>query len=77
MNHIIPSTTIGLDLVDIKRAICALSAGGEIIDERTITNPRESPRRLSQKYPVARIALDRVRLPPQSTRGGGGSSSTS
>jgi hypothetical protein len=69
MNHIIPFTTIGLDLGDTKHAICALNAGGEIIDERTITNHLESLRRLSQKHPAARIALDRVHLPPQSPRG--------
>jgi transposase len=58
MNHLIPSTTIGLDLGDTKHAICALNAGGEIIDERTITNYRKSLRGLSQKYPAARIALE-------------------
>jgi hypothetical protein len=69
MNHLIPSTTIGLDLGDTKHAIYALNAGGEIIDGRTITNPRESLRRLSQKHPAARIAPDRVHLPSQSPRG--------
>jgi len=56
MKNIIPSITIGLDLGDKKHAICVLNAEGEIIDERTITNHRESLRRLSQKYPAARIA---------------------
>jgi hypothetical protein len=72
MNHIIPSTTIGLDLGDTKHTICVLNAGGEIIDKLTITDHLGSLRRLSQKHPAARIALDRVRLPPQSPRGGGG-----
>lgn len=58
MKNIIPSITIGLDLGDKKHAICALNAAGEIIDERTITNHRESLRRLSQKHPGARIALE-------------------
>ena len=42
----IPSITIGLDLGD-----CVLNKAGEIIDERFITNHRESLRRLSQKHP--------------------------
>lgn len=54
----IPSITIGLDLGDKKHAICVLNKAGEIIDERSITNHRESLRRLSQKYPKARIALE-------------------
>lgn len=56
MKNIIPSITIGLDLGDKKHAICVLNAEGEIIDERMITNHRESLRRLSLKYPGARIA---------------------
>ena len=56
MKNIIPSITIGLDLGDKKHAICVLNEEGEIIDERTITNHRESLRRLSQKYAGARIA---------------------
>ena len=56
MKYTIPSITIGLDLGDKKYALCVLNAEGEIIDERTITNHRESLRRLSQKYPEARIA---------------------
>jgi transposase len=35
-----------------------LDRKGEIIDERTITNHRESLRRLAKKYPKARIALE-------------------
>lgn len=54
----IPTYTIGLDLGDKKHAICVLNKAGEIIDERSITNHRESLRRLSQKYPKARIALE-------------------
>ena len=58
MNNLIPSITIGLDLGDKKHAICVLDQVGNIIDERTVTNHRESLRRLSQKYPGARIALE-------------------
>ena len=54
----IPLITIGLDLGDKKHAICVLNRDGEIIDERMITNHRESLRRLSQKHPGARIAME-------------------
>jgi transposase len=54
----IPSITIGLDLGDKKHALCVLNQEGDIIDERSITNQRESLRRLSQKYPQARIAFE-------------------
>lgn len=53
-----PFFTIGLDLGDKKRAICVLNQDGEIIDERSNTNHRESLRRLSLKYPGARIAFE-------------------
>lgn len=58
MKSKIPLITIGLDLGDKKHALCVLNQDGEIIDERTITNHRESLRRLSQKYPGARIAFE-------------------
>jgi transposase len=58
MKSKIPFITIGLDLGDKKHAICVLDQAGEIIDERTITNHPESLRRLSLKYPGARIALE-------------------
>ncbi len=51
------SITIGLDLGDKKHAICVLDSAGNIIEECSITNHRESLRRLSQKHPGARIAL--------------------
>lgn len=54
----IPSITIGLDLGDKKHAICVLDQEGEIIEERMITNHRESLRRISQKYPGSRIAIE-------------------
>ena len=52
------STTVGIDLGDKKHAICAIDALGECIDERTITNHRESLRRLSQKYPEALMVME-------------------
>lgn len=58
MKTIIPLITIGLDLGDKKHALCVLNQDGEIIDERAITNHRESLRRLSQKHPGARIAFE-------------------
>jgi transposase len=51
-------TTLGIDLGDKKHAICAIDACGTIIDERSITNHRESLRRLSLKHPKALIAME-------------------
>ena len=45
-----PVYTVGLDLGDKRHAICVLNRGGEVIDERSITNHRESLRRLAKKY---------------------------
>ena len=50
--------TIGIDLGDKKHAVCAIGADGEIEDQRTITNHRESLRRLSKKHPGARIVME-------------------
>lgn len=50
--------TVGIDLGDKKHAICALDANGIIIEERKITNHKESLRRLSQKYPTARMVME-------------------
>jgi transposase len=58
MKTTIPLITIGLDLGDKKHAICVLNQAGKIIDERSITNHRESIRRLSLKYPGSRIAME-------------------
>ncbi len=54
----VPALTVGIDLGDKKHAICVLDAGGAIIDERTITNHRESLRRLSAKHPGARVVME-------------------
>jgi transposase len=54
----IPTITIGLDLGDKKHAICVIDQAGTIIDERMITNYQESLRRLSEKYPQSRIAME-------------------
>jgi len=58
MKNEIPAITVGVDLGDKKHAICVIDASGEIIEQRTITNHRESLRRLSKKYPGARIAME-------------------
>jgi len=43
---------IGIDPGNAKHAICVMERdSGKIIDERNITNHRESLRRLSKKYP--------------------------
>ncbi len=53
-----PTITIGIDLGDLKHAICVLDADGEVLEERTMTNHRESVRRLAQKYPGARAVFE-------------------
>ena len=58
MKSTIPFITIGLDLGDKKHAICVLNAAGEVVEERFITNHRESLRRLSKKYPNSRIVME-------------------
>jgi len=63
-----PTVTIGLDLGDKKHGICALNSAGEIMDERSITNHRESLRRLSQKYPRSRIAMEVGQHSPWTSR---------
>lgn len=63
-----PAHIIGLDLGDKRHAICVLNRRGEIIDERSITNHRESLRRLSQKYPKARLAMEVGSHSPWSSR---------
>ncbi|MEM9283796.1 MAG: transposase [Verrucomicrobiota bacterium] len=52
------SWTIGLDMGDMKHAVCVLDGAGTIVDERRITSHRESLRRLAKKYPGARVALE-------------------
>jgi transposase len=53
-----PERTIGIDLGDLKHAICVLDRDGEIIEQRTLANTREGLQRLSKKYPTARIAME-------------------
>ena len=50
--------TIGVDLGDRKHAICVLDDAGSVIEERSITNHRESLRRLSKKYPKALMVME-------------------
>ena len=68
MKSKIPIITIGLDLGDKKHAICVLNKAGEIVEERSITNNRESLKRLSQKYPKARIAMEVGQHSPWTSR---------
>jgi transposase len=52
------SITIGIDLGDLKHAICVLDADGTIIKESKITNSRNALQKLSNKYPGALIAME-------------------
>ena len=51
-------STIGIDLGDKSHAICVLDSQGERVEERTMTNRKESLKRLSLKYPSATIAFE-------------------
>ncbi|WP_425481061.1 IS110 family transposase, partial [Rubritalea marina] len=46
MKYHIPTHTIGIDLGDRSHAICILDQAGETLEQRSITNHRESLRRL-------------------------------
>ena len=52
------SITIGLDLGDLKHAVCVLSRGGKILREGTIGNDRVALRELSRKHPRALIVME-------------------
>ena len=52
------TVTIGVDLGDKNHSICVLDSSGTVIDERSITNHRESLRRLSQKHPSSLIVFE-------------------
>ena len=50
--------TIGIDLGDKKHTFCVLNAQGNVIEESTCTNARESLQKLSTSHPAARIILE-------------------
>lgn len=54
----VPPVTLGIDLGDKKHAVCALNASGAVLEQCTIANQRERLRRLSLKYPGARIIIE-------------------
>lgn len=58
MKNTIPLLTIGIDLGDKNHAICVLDQDGDAIEQRFITNQKESLQRLSVKFPEARIAME-------------------
>jgi len=58
MKNTVPPLTIGIDLGDKNHAICVLDHDGDAIEQRFITNHKESLRRLSMKFPEARIAME-------------------
>ena len=58
MKNSIPAITIGIDLGDKFHAICVLDQEGIVLEQRSITNHKESIRRLSHKYPSARMVME-------------------
>jgi len=57
-NTHLPKTIIGIDLGDIRNAICVLTPDGTIIEERSIPSTEESLEKLAKKYPQSRIAIE-------------------
>jgi transposase len=68
MKSKIPTITIGLDLGDKKHTICVLNRTGDTVEERLITNNSEALKRLSQKYPKCRIAMEVGQHSPWTSR---------
>jgi len=54
----IPPQTIGIDLGDKRHAICVVDHDAEILEQRSITNHKESIRRLSKKHPQALMVME-------------------
>ncbi|MEM9283179.1 MAG: hypothetical protein AAGA96_15250 [Verrucomicrobiota bacterium] len=52
------NVVIGIDLGDLRNAVCVIDHQGEIHEEFTITNTRESLSKLANKYPEALIAME-------------------
>lgn len=53
-----PLVTLGIDLGDKKHAVCVVDASGTVIEQATIINHSERLRKLSCKYPGARIVIE-------------------
>ena len=52
------NVVIGIDLGDLRHAVCVIDHDGVILEEFPITNTRESITKLAKKYPEARIAME-------------------
>ena len=52
------NATIGIDRGDRKNAVCVLDAGGNIAEEFSLSNTRESLSRLRVRYPEALVAIE-------------------
>ena len=50
--------TIGLDLGDRRHRFCALDGKGEVVEEGTLSNKRESLSELSRRYRRALVVMD-------------------
>ena len=51
-------TIIGIDLGDIRHAVCVTDKGGNILEEKSIINRRECFEELAEQYPDALIAME-------------------
>ena len=50
--------TIGLDLGDRRHRFCALDGKGEVVEEGTLSNKRESLSELSRRYRRALVVME-------------------
>ena len=50
--------TVGMDLGDLRHQVCVPDKKGEVVEERSITNTRDSLARLAKKYPKAVVAME-------------------
>ena len=52
------NAVMGIDLGDRRHAVCVIDGAGEIFEERSIPNTRESLHRLARQYPGVRVAIE-------------------
>ena len=49
---------IGIDLGDLRHAVCVIDHEGNTLEECKITNTRDSFTKLANQYPGARVAIE-------------------
>lgn len=57
-DNTVPSITVGIDLGDKRHAVCVVDDSGNVIEQSTIANQSERLRKLSGKFPGARVVIE-------------------